>query len=156
MSTPEPDDDLFTTPEPQGQDGDLLGQLALYRPLRATGNAIIDAAEMLSCQVFLIGGDGSAINIGVRRIRGRLVRRQLSAATEQKPYVAGTVVQTGVRYPAIRRDQPPGRPARRLVTRSPAGAVRGHPRMTDRTLNQELWLRGFGRPRPASPQYFVA
>ncbi len=55
-------------------------------------------SEATFCQLLDIAPDGTAVDLGERPIFWQIVRQQLAKATEQVPWIAGRLVQSGQAY----------------------------------------------------------
>jgi len=77
----------------------LLGRLVAYRPIEVRSvETKLGASEATFCQLLDIAPDGTAIDLGERPIFWQVVRQQLAKATEQVPWIAGRLVQSGQAY----------------------------------------------------------
>ena len=78
---------------------DLLGKLIALRPIEVKSiETKIGLSEATVCQVVEVNPDGTAIDRGEWPLFWQVVRRQLLAATEQVPWIAGRLVQSGQAY----------------------------------------------------------
>jgi hypothetical protein len=84
---------------------ELLGRLLLARPVEDRDfDTRHGPSTATMTQVIVIDDDtGEATDLGERALFWQLVRRQLATATDEQPWIAGRLVQSG---PAYRLDPP--------------------------------------------------
>ena len=99
MTLPNLAAERFVSPSSPSLADELLDRLALYRPLEVK---IVDTkngpTEATVCRVVLVPEDGPSVDLGERLLYWRYVRRQLTAAHAEAPWVAGVLAQHGVAY----------------------------------------------------------
>lgn len=78
---------------------ELMGKLAAFRPIESREfDTKIGPSVATGCQVVLIGPDGEVTDLGERPLFWVVVRRQLEAATDAVPWIAGRLEQSGQAY----------------------------------------------------------
>jgi hypothetical protein len=79
---------------------ELLGRLLLARPVEDRDFETRHGPSTATLtRIILIDDDtGEATELGERALFWQLVRRQLAAATEEKPWIAGRLIQSGQAY----------------------------------------------------------
>ena len=78
---------------------ELLGRLIAYRPIETrTLETRLGMSEATFSQLLDISPDGAVLDLGERPIFWQIVRQQLAKATEQVPWIAGRLVQSGQAY----------------------------------------------------------
>jgi hypothetical protein len=79
---------------------ELLGRLLLARPIEDRDfDTRHGPSTATIAQVIVIDDEtGEATDLGERALFWQLVRRQLAAATEDRPWIAGRLVQSGQAY----------------------------------------------------------
>jgi hypothetical protein len=79
---------------------ELLGRLLLARPVedRDFDTRHGPSTATITRLIVIDDDTGEATDLGERALFWQLVRRQLAAATEEEPWIAGRLVQSGQAY----------------------------------------------------------
>jgi hypothetical protein len=96
---------------------ELLGHLAIFRPSSPPDEGSVEEGSATTTEIILVNGQGAPKILGVRNVRWRLVRQQLTEAFINDRWLAGVLVQTGVVFQIM----PPSREDLPLLRRALAG-----------------------------------